>query len=49
MTRALAVMQKLEFKTQTNRYVYRLVHAIAITELGHGAVVQQHLQEGTNR
>jgi len=48
LTRALAVMQKLEFKNQTNRHVYRLAHAIAITELGHPLAAQRHLQEGTD-
>lgn len=45
LDRALRVMQKLELKTQTNRYVYRLAHAIAITELGHPLAAQRHLQE----
>ena len=48
LKRALCVLQKLEFKHQTNRHVYRLAHAIAITELGHPQAAQRHLQEGTN-
>lgn len=48
LTRAVAVMQKLEFKNQTNRHVYRLAYAIALTELGHPQAAQRHLQEGTN-
>lgn len=48
LTRAVTVMQKLESKNQTNRHVYRLAHAIAITELGHPQAAQRHLQEGTN-
>ena len=47
LTRAATVMLKLEFKTQTNRYVYRLARAIALTELGHPIAAQLQLQKGT--
>jgi len=45
LTRAAAIMQKLEFKNQTNRYVYRLAQAIVLTELGHITAAQRQLQK----
>jgi len=39
---------RIEIKTTAAAW-HRLAHAIVLTELGHVAAAQQHLQEGTNR